>query len=140
MERRNGDTQSPPVIILFDGVCNFCNASVDFVLRHDRKGRFRFAALQSAAGKAMLKELGLQDDYIKSVVLVERERYATGSTALLRVAWRLGFPWCLLAALLIIPPFLREPVYAFFARHRYRWFGRRRNCRVPTPEEQQRFL
>ena len=127
-------------IILFDGVCNFCNAGVDFVLCHDRRGRFHFAALQSAPGRELLKQYGLGEQYLATLVLVEDERCVTGSTAVLRIARKLPFPWKLLSILLLIPRFARDPLYAFFARHRYRWFGRREHCRVPTPEERQRFL
>lgn len=127
-------------IVLFDGLCNLCNAAVDFILRRDRAGVFRFAALQSEAGRALLARHGLPDLDPGSMVLIEGGRAYQRSTAALRIARRLRFPWPLLAALLVIPVSLRDPVYGWIARNRYRLFGRRDSCRVPTDKERARFL
>lgn len=125
-------------VILFDGVCNLCNAWVDFVVRHDEEGRFRFAPLQSDVARDLLK--GAPADLPDSIVLVEGHSVWTRSTAALRVARALGLPWSLAWAFIVVPPALRDAVYDWVARNRYRWFGKRETCRVPTPEERARFL
>ena len=129
-----------PAIVLFDGVCNLCNASVNFLLDRDPDGQFRFAALQSAAGQRHLERCGLPPDDLESFVLVEEGRCYRRSEAALRVARRLPGAWRLLYGLIILPPPVRDALYDVVARHRYRWFGRRDTCRLPTPEEQGRFL
>jgi len=127
-------------IVLFDGVCRFCNASINFILDRDRAGRVRFAALQSAAGQALLRRYGLPTDRFASLVLVEGGRCWGRSTAALRIARHLDGLWPLAALLLAVPPFLRDAAYDLLARNRYRWFGQLDACRVPTPEVRQRFL
>ncbi len=127
-------------LVLFDGVCNFCNRSVNFILDHDRHKRFHFAALQSDAGQAVLRHFGLRTDDFDTAVLVEHGRAYTKSSAALRIARNLGGWWSLLALLLTIPPFLRDAAYDLLARNRYRWFGKAESCRVPTPEIRDRFL
>lgn len=127
-------------ILLFDGVCNLCNASVNFVIDRDPKGRFRFASLQSGAAKRALQRAGVVEDLPDSVVLIDRKGVHTQSTAALRVARRLGPPWSLLAIFLILPRILRDPLYTWIARNRYRWFGRQTACRIPTPDLKDRFL
>lgn len=127
-------------VIIFDGVCNLCNASVDFVLRHDRRGELLFASNQSAAGRALLERFDVPPDDVSSVYLVEGDRIAARSTAALRVARRLGLPWSLAVPLLLLPRPLRDAAYDFVARNRYRWFGKKETCRLPTPEERARFL
>lgn len=137
-------TCEPPAadtaIILFDGVCNLCNAAVSFVLARDSAGRFAFAALQSAAGLRLQRQYGLTGAAPDSVVLIDRGRVYMRSDAALRIARGLGWPWALLGMLLLLPVPLRDPFYAFVARYRYRWFGRRGVCRLPSPEERGRFL
>ena len=125
-------------VVLFDGVCNLCNGSVVFIIQRDRRGVFRFAALQSPAAASLLGERArtLPD----SLVLIENGRVYTQSTAVLRVARRLRQPWPLVSALIVLPAPLRDWLYAWIARNRYRWFGRREVCMVPTPELQARFL
>ena len=128
-------------IVLFDGVCNLCNASVNFIIDRDPHDRFRFAALQSERGVALLAEHGhtvsAEPD---SIVLVEGGRIFERSTAALRIARHLRGAWKLLYGFMIVPRPLRDLVYRFIARHRYRWFGRTEACRVPTPELRARFL
>src|SRR5262249_12683071 len=118
----------------------FCNASVNFILAHDRAGQFRFAALQSDAGQRLLRQFGLSTTDVDTVVLVEGGRYSARSTAALRVAWHLGWPWRLGAARLVLPAVLRDPLYDLLASQRYRWFGRLDACVVPTPQVRARFL
>jgi predicted DCC family thiol-disulfide oxidoreductase YuxK len=127
-------------LILFDGVCNLCNGFVQFVIEHDPDGRFQFAPLQSAAARRVLTGHGPLSPVPDSVVLVEEGRVFTGSTAALRVVRGLRFPWALAGALLVIPRPLRDGIYAFVARRRYRWFGQREHCMVPTAALRSRFL
>lgn len=130
----------PGPIVLFDGVCRFCDASVNFIIDHDAAGRIRFAALQSEAGQALLRRFGLDARDLDTVVVVQGDHCATRSTAALWVAWHLDGIWRFAAALLLMPAFLRDPLYELLARNRYRWFGRLDACRVPTPEIRSRFL
>jgi predicted DCC family thiol-disulfide oxidoreductase YuxK len=128
-------------ILLYDGVCNLCNGVTRFVIRHDpAPGRFRFAALQSELGLQILREHGLKRDIVDSFVMIEGERVHLRSTAGLCVLRRLGFPWSLLYACIAVPRPLRDAVYDWVARNRYRWFGRQDDCVVPTPEIRSRFL
>ncbi|HEX2190955.1 MAG TPA: thiol-disulfide oxidoreductase DCC family protein [Longimicrobiaceae bacterium] len=129
-----------PSVVLFDGVCNLCNASVQFILRRDPAGRFRFASLQSDAGRELLLRHGLDPDDLFSVVLVEGGRAYTRSDAALRVARGLGGGWRLLAALHVVPRPVRDGVYGLVAARRYRWFGKRDACMLPTPDLRERFL
>lgn len=127
-------------IVLFDGVCKFCDTSVNFIIDHDRRRRIRFAALQSRTGQALLHRFGLPADRFDSLVLVEGGSCSTRSTAALRIAGYLDLPWPLLGVLLLLPAFLRDGGYDLLAANRYRWFGVLDACRMPTPELQDRFL
>lgn len=139
-EQKVGASPDGAPIVLFDGVCNLCNASINFIIDHDRKRRFRFAALQSEAARAALERAGASDDLPDSMILIDSRGVHTRSDAALRIASRLGLPWSLLAVFLALPRFLRDPIYACIARNRYRWFGRQNACRVPAPELRARFL
>lgn len=127
-------------VILFDGVCNLCNASVNFVIDRDPESVFRFGALQSDEGKAVLSEAGVQGDFLDSIVLVEDGEVYVASEAALRIARKMPAPWPLLYALRIIPRTLRDGIYNWIARNRYRWFGKQESCRMPTPELKEKFL
>ena len=127
-------------IILFDGVCNFCNSSVNFIMDKDKKNRFVFAALQSAPGVELMKRFRLNPDELASLILIENERYFSRSTAALRISKGLGFPWSSFYIFIIIPSFLRNIAYRIIAMYRYKWFGRRDSCRIPSPKEESRFL
>jgi predicted DCC family thiol-disulfide oxidoreductase YuxK len=128
-------------LLLYDGTCGLCDRSVQFVLRRDPAGRFRFAALQSEPARRLVAELGLDPDQVDSVILVDERGVAVReSTAALRVAARLGWPWRALAAALVLPRALRDPVYRFIAKRRFRWFGQVDACRLPKPEERGRFV
>jgi predicted DCC family thiol-disulfide oxidoreductase YuxK len=130
----------PDHLLLFDGVCTLCNASVDLVMRNDSKRRFRFASLQSDVGQRILRDHGFSQTEFESVIYVRNGVLHTKSGAALRIAARLDGLWPILAVFLLIPPFLRDPVYAWIARNRYAWFGKRETCRVPTDEERSLFL
>lgn len=127
-------------IILFDGVCNLCNSSVNFFITRDKKDIFRFAALQSDIGIELQKKLNIDHENIESFILIDGSKYYKKSTAALKVAAMLSFPYNLLYPLLIIPPFIRNTVYNIIAKYRYKWFGKKNTCRVPTPEERAKFI
>jgi predicted DCC family thiol-disulfide oxidoreductase YuxK len=127
-------------IILFDGVCNFCNSSVNFIIDRDKKDIFRFAALQSDAGTELQKEFSLDPEDLSTFILIDGDRYFTKTTGALRVFRELGFPWSLLYAFIIVPPIIRNIVYNIIAKYRYKWFGKKEACRVPTAEERKKFL
>ncbi len=127
-------------IILFDGVCNLCSGSVKFVIERDPEGIFRFAPLQSEAGREISRKRGLPEDGFSTFVLVEGGGVYTRSTAALRVLRRLGGLWRLLYGLIIIPPVLRDALYDYIARNRYEWFGKKDECMVAGPDVRKRFL
>ncbi|MDE3251461.1 MAG: DUF393 domain-containing protein [Bacteroidota bacterium] len=130
----------PHPVIFFDGVCNVCTGTVQFVIRRDPKQYFRFASLQSDTGQQLLEELHLPKEEWGSFILWDRGRMYTKSTGVLRVAQKLSGLWPLLSVFLIIPPFIRDAVYDLVARNRYRWFGKKTSCWMPTPELEQLFL
>jgi predicted DCC family thiol-disulfide oxidoreductase YuxK len=126
--------------ILFDGVCNLCNGFVRFVITRDPGARFRFAPLSSPAAARLLAEAGVTLPVPESIVLVEDGGVSYRSDAALRVARGLTFPWWLASGLIVVPRVIRDRVYDFIAARRYRWFGRRESCMVPTAELRGRFL
>jgi predicted DCC family thiol-disulfide oxidoreductase YuxK len=127
-------------VILFDGVCNLCNTSVLFVIARDPSAKFRFASLQSAFGREQMKRFNLSDSELYSVLLIKGDALYQKSSAALRIARMLSGAWPLLFGLIIIPSFIRDAVYNFVARNRYRWFGRKEECMIPTPELKSRFI
>jgi predicted DCC family thiol-disulfide oxidoreductase YuxK len=127
-------------VILFDGVCNLCNSAVQFVIRHDKNKVFRFASLQSEAGQSMLAKYDLPANDFNSFVLVQNDRAYTSSTAALLTAKQLSGPVKLLYGFIIIPAFIRNAVYRLIANNRYRWFGKKESCMIPTPDLRSRFL
>jgi predicted DCC family thiol-disulfide oxidoreductase YuxK len=128
-------------VLVFDGVCVLCSHSVQFVLRHDREKRYRFATTQSASGHDLLMAHGLDPQRPLSVLLVDNGSGYTESAAMLRVLGGFGGAWKVLAGCLrIIPRGVRDPAYRWVARHRYRWFGRQQTCFLPRPEDAARFL
>lgn len=127
-------------IIYFDGVCNLCNASVDFVISRDSTKKFRFASLQSEKGQEILNENKLNKDDYDSFILEHKGRVYLKSTAALKVAILLGFPFNLMGIFILVPPFLRNCAYEFIAKNRYKWFGKKETCRLPSPEERALFL
>jgi predicted DCC family thiol-disulfide oxidoreductase YuxK len=130
----------PEPIVLFDGVCNLCAWAVRFIIERDPKGYFHFASLQSDLGRRLLAEHEIDPTNTDSFVLIENGLACTESTAALRVARKLTLPWPLFFAGIILPPFVRDPIYRFIARHRYQWFGKQDSCMIPTPELRARFL
>ncbi len=127
-------------IVLFDGVCNFCNGSVNFVIEHDRAAYFKFAPLQSEVGQKLLGEYKIDKANTDSVVLIENGVASTYSTAALNIAAHLDGAWSALAAFRFVPVFVRDFCYKTFARNRYKLFGKQEACMLPTPEIRARFL
>jgi predicted DCC family thiol-disulfide oxidoreductase YuxK len=127
-------------VVVFDGECAFCNRWVDFLLRFDRKDRFRFAARQSASGAAFAREAGLPETGVGSIVLAEGSGIRVRSDAVLRMLELLGFPFSLARIFRVVPAFVRDAVYDTIARNRVRWFGRMAACRLPSPAERHRFI
>ncbi|MNI52214.1 hypothetical protein D3C73_1069780 [compost metagenome] len=127
-------------VVLIDGVCHLCQGLVRFIIPRDPKGQIKFAPLQSEAGRRLLSAAGLKMDRLDTVVLLEDGRCYTESSAVLRIARRLRFPWPAAYCFILVPRPLRNAVYRFVARNRYRWFGRDEQCLLPTPEIRRRFL
>ncbi|MPZ18433.1 MAG: DUF393 domain-containing protein [Luteitalea sp.] len=127
-------------IVLYDGVCGLCHRTVRFLLRHDRQGHLRFAALQSSLGRTLLVHHRLSPDGLDTLVLVEDERASTRSAAVLGATRYLAAPWRYLALFRFLPRLVRDRLYDWVARSRYRWFGRLDACPLPSPGERERFL
>lgn len=127
-------------VILFDGVCNLCNASVQFIIKRDDAGLFSFASLQSDVGQEVAAKYGIDTADLDSVVLIDGGNAYQRSTAALHITRRLAGAWKLLYAGIIIPPFIRDHVYNWIASNRYKWFGKQTECWIPTPELHGRFL
>ena len=127
-------------IILFDGVCNLCNTSVKIVIRNDKKDCFRFAALQSDIGKDYITKFNIDSTETDSIILIDQEKVYVKSTAALYISKSLSGAYPLLFGFIIIPKFIRNWVYDFVARNRYRWYGKKEICMIPTPELRAKFL
>ena len=127
-------------IILFDGVCNFCDSSVNFIIDRDKKNIFKFSALQSEKGQEILEYFKLPKDDFDSFVFIENDKVFKKSSAALKIANKLGGFWKLFYPLIIIPKFIRDFFYSLIANNRYKLFGRKDVCRIPTPELKQKFL
>lgn len=127
-------------IVLFDGVCNFCDSTINFVIDKDPKGVFNYASLQSKEGEKLLIKFGLDTKDYDSFVLVDGEQFYTKSSAALRVAKQLGGLWPILYGFMIVPKFIRDGVYSLVAKNRYKWFGQKDECMIPSPEVRERFI
>lgn len=127
-------------IILFDGVCNLCNGAVNFIIDRDPDAHFRLATLQSTVGQELLEKHNLRIQDFDTIVLVEGDNIYSQSTAALRIARKLSGAWPLFYAFIAIPSPLRDMIYSWISRNRYRWFGKQETCRIPTPELRSRFL
>lgn len=125
----------PEYIVFFDGVCNLCNATVNLLIDHDHSNKLRFAPLQGTTSE----KVGIAGD-LDSIVFFCKGKMYTQSAAALRIAVVLGGVWRVFAVFFLVPPFVRDALYAFIARNRYRWFGKSDSCRVPTPELRAKFL
>jgi predicted DCC family thiol-disulfide oxidoreductase YuxK len=127
-------------IVFFDGVCNLCNASIDFIIKHDRNNQFLVGALQDSFSKAILSVHNVDEDYMDSLVLLENGQIFYRSTAALKIARKLSGIWPIFYPLIFLPTWLRDPVYDFIGKNRYRWFGKKNTCRIASPEENSKFL
>jgi predicted DCC family thiol-disulfide oxidoreductase YuxK len=127
-------------VVLFDGVCNLCNSSIDFIITRDRKDRFLVGALQEEAGKKLLSRFEVNPEYLDSLVLIEGDQIFFRSTAALKIAKNLPGLWAWLYGFIVIPEGIRDVVYDWIGRNRYRWFGKKSTCRLPSPEEKAKFL
>lgn len=128
-------------LILFDGVCNLCNSSVKYVIKHDKKNQFIFTALQSNIGQEIIKTHNINTSKIDSILLYTPEKGIDyKSTAALKIAQQLGFPQNLMSVFFIIPVFIRNWVYDYIAKNRYKWYGKKDACMIPTPELNSKFL
>ncbi|WP_100614543.1 thiol-disulfide oxidoreductase DCC family protein [Confluentibacter citreus] len=128
-------------LILFDGVCNLCNASVQYIIKHDKKNVFLFAALQSDLGKQIIEAYGIDTNKTDSILLYTPENgIYYKSTAALKIARHLGFPINVMGTFIIIPAFIRNCVYDYIAKNRYKWYGKKESCMIPTPELKNKFL
>lgn len=127
-------------IILFDAVCVLCCANARFVLRHDRRRRFRFASMQGAVGAALFRAHGLDPANPSTILVIDGPRVWADSSAVIAIYAGLGWPWRAAAALRLVPRAVRDPIYHWVARNRYRLFGRRDTCWLPPPGEAHRFL
>jgi predicted DCC family thiol-disulfide oxidoreductase YuxK len=127
-------------IILFDGICNFCDSAVNFLIRNDKKNRIRFAALQSDPGQLLLKQNNLSTTSFDTFVLIDKGKTYTRSTAALRVCRYLTGGWPIFYGFIIVPAFIRDMLYNLVAQNRYRWFGKKESCMIPDASVRQRFL
>jgi predicted DCC family thiol-disulfide oxidoreductase YuxK len=127
-------------VIFFDGHCNLCNGAVQFTIDRDKGDIFKFASLQSDYANQKLKPFNIEPTEGNSFILLEGEKVYQRSTAALRVAKKLSGIWPLLYVFIIVPPFIRDAVYSFIAKNRYKWFGKQESCWVPTPELKSKFL
>jgi len=128
-------------LVLFDGVCNLCNSSVNYVIKHDKGNIFKFAPLQGETGKKIINKFNLDTSQTDSILLYSDEKgLKIKSSAAMAIASKLGFPRNLLSIFYIIPPFMRNWVYDYVAKHRYKWYGRKDTCMIPTPELKEKFL
>jgi predicted DCC family thiol-disulfide oxidoreductase YuxK len=132
--------QIPDNLVLFDGVCNLCSALVQFVIRHDPAAKFRFAAIQSEIGGEIFQSHGLDPADLQTFVFIAEGKMFLRSDAAIEVVSRFGGAWRICTIFQFVPRVLRNAIYSFIARNRYRWFGRKEVCMVPTAEIKERFL
>ena len=137
---QNNEIESHRSIILFDGVCNLCNGTVNFVADRDPDLHFRMASLQSETGQKLLDRYQLPKDNFETIILIEDGKAFTHSTSILRILKRLSGLWPVLSVFLLLPSPFRDWCYQWVSDNRYRWFGREESCRIPTPEMAHRFL
>lgn len=130
----------PEAIVLFDGVCNFCNTTVNTIIRHDKRAYIKFAPLQSDLGKELLHQHQIDIHKVDSVIFIERGKAYVFSSAILYISRRLNGLFPLLFVFILVPAFIRNPIYKWIARNRYKWFGKMDHCMVPTPEVRSRFI
>jgi predicted DCC family thiol-disulfide oxidoreductase YuxK len=131
---------SGKIVVLFDGVCNLCNGAVQFIIKRDKTSKFLFASLQSDFGQSQLQKFGLDPTKLHSIITIENGKFYERSDAALKIASGLAQPWRMLGVFRILPRFFRDWVYDLIARHRYKMFGKRESCMIPTPELKEKFV
>ncbi|MBB6680436.1 thiol-disulfide oxidoreductase DCC family protein [Aequorivita sp. 609] len=127
-------------IILFDGVCNLCNGAINYVIKRDQKNVFKFAALQSEIGQELTAKFKIDGSKVDSIILIDGDKHHEKSTAALYIAKHLSGAYPLLFGFIIVPKFIRNAVYDYVARNRYKWFGKKDKCMIPTAELKNKFL
>ncbi len=127
-------------IILFDGVCNFCNGAINFIIKQDKKRIFRFAPLQSEIGQQLLRQYDLSPEKLDSFVLIDNDKAYQKTSAAIQLYPKLGGGWKMMRGLWIVPQFIRDFFYDLIAKNRYRWFGKKEACMIPSPEIRSLFL
>lgn len=127
-------------IILFDGVCNLCNGAINFVIKKDNKNTFKFAALQSEIGQELTSKFNIDRTKVDSIILIDGDKHYEKSSAALHIAKHMGSAFPLLFGFMIVPKFIRNAVYDYVARNRYKWFGKKENCMISTAELKNKFL
>jgi predicted DCC family thiol-disulfide oxidoreductase YuxK len=127
-------------IVLFDGVCNLCNSSVQLIIKHDKKRKFQFASIQSEFGKLQISKYQIDTRKTDSVIYIKNNNVYSRSAAALRIVKQLDGLWPLLFIFIVIPPFIRNLIYDFIARNRYKWFGKKESCMIPSHDLKSRFL
>ncbi len=127
-------------VILFDGVCNLCNSSIDFILKRDRNDLFLVGPLQDNTARELVRKYNIREDYLDSLILIEDGKAYFKSTGALRISRHLSGLWPIFYPLIIIPSVLRDPIYDWIARNRYKWFGQKSTCRIPTEQEAAKFI
>ncbi len=133
-------TTSTTPVVLFDGVCNLCNGFVQFIIKRDKQATFRFASLQSHFGQQVLQQNDLSTGDFDSFILLQNGKVYTKSTGALRVIKQLDGLWPVLYVFMLVPPFIRNGIYRWVARNRYKWFGKQESCWLPTPTLKSRFI
>ncbi|WP_018343600.1 thiol-disulfide oxidoreductase DCC family protein [Cytophaga aurantiaca] len=136
----NNEIKPGQSLVLFDGVCHFCNNSVNFIIDRDPKKKFVFAPLQSELAKTVLNKFGEDTIKIDTIILIQNNKIYKRSRAALEIAKQLNGLWSLCYVFIIVPGFIRDMVYNLIAKNRYKWFGQLEACRIPTPEMRERFL
>lgn len=127
-------------VIFFDGVCNFCNYWVNFVIKRDRKKKLKFTTLQGETARQLLPQYHINPSSLSSVILIDKGKAYTQSSAAIRICKYLNGGWKLFYGLIIIPKLIRDYFYIIVARNRYKWFGKKNECMAPTQEIRERFL
>lgn len=127
-------------IILFDGVCNLCNGAVTYIIERDKKNVFKFAALQSEIGQQLISKFNIDTSKVDSIILIDGEKHYTKSSAALHISKQLSGAYPLLFGFMVVPKFIRNSVYDYIAKNRYKWFGKKESCMIPTAELKSKFL
>lgn len=136
----SSNKQPDTAIVIFDGICNFCNSSIHFIIKHDHKNYFKFATLQSEKAKDLVSNFNIDLSKNNSILLIEKNKIYYKSTAALRIAKKLNNVYSLLYIFIIVPVFIRNAIYDYVAKNRYKWFGKKEACMLPSAEIRSKFI